>query len=111
VNFEDRYPHVAGHRGLGGSVKAAELMTPELPHLQRSVLAVIEAAGERGVTGDQIAKALGWDKYRVRPRTAELRKLGKIIDSRQRRPSDTGINSIVWALPCYSTPISMGTAA
>jgi transcription initiation factor IIE alpha subunit len=85
-------------------------MTPQLPHLQRSVLAVIEAAGARGATGDQIARELGWDKYRVRPRTAELRKLGKIIDSRQRRPSDSGISSIVWTLPHYSTPIAVSVS-
>jgi transcription initiation factor IIE alpha subunit len=108
---DDRYPHVAGHRRLGGSVEASHVMTPKLPQLQAAVVAVVERAGAYGATGDEIAAALGWDKFRVRPRTAELRKLGKIMDSRKRRKSEAGIMSIVWVLPCYSQPIVMGEAA
>jgi hypothetical protein len=108
---EDRYPHVAGHRGLGGSVAAADVITPSLPQLQSAVLGALEQAGERGATGDEIAAALGWDKYRVRPRTAELRKLGRIADSGQRRPSEAGIASIVWVLARYSKPVQLGEAA
>lgn len=102
---DDRYPHVAGHRGLGGSVEASDLVTPKLPQLQGAVFGVVERADQRGVTGDEIANALGWDKYRVRPRTAELRKLGRIIDSRERRPSESGVASIVWKLPKFSTSV------
>lgn len=108
---DDRYPHVAGHRGLGGSIEAAEVITPNLPHLQGAVLGALEQAGERGATGDEIAAALGWDKYRVRPRTAELRKLGRIMDSGLRRRSDAGIASIVWTLARYSKPVQLGAAA
>ena len=102
-----RYPESAGSYGLGGSDAAAEQITPKLPALQALVTGVIEDAGPRGATGDEIAARLGWDKYRVRPRTAELRKLGRIMDSRQRRPSETGIRSIVWVLPRYSQPIEV----
>lgn len=108
---DDRYPHTAGHRGLGGSVEAAAVITPKLPRLQGAVLDVLEQAGERGATGDEIAAALGWDKYRVRPRTAELRKLGRIMDSHQRRRSEAGIASIVWTLARYSKPLAIGEAA
>lgn len=108
---DDRYPHVAGSYGLGGSDAAADIITPKLPALQALVTGVVERAGSRGVTGDEIAAALGWDKYRVRPRTAELRKLGTIMDSRQRRPSEAGIASIVWVLPCHSTPIQLEASA
>jgi hypothetical protein len=105
------YPFNAGSRGLGGSDEAAARVTPALPELQAKVAAVVEAAGPHGATGDEIAAALGWDKYRVRPRTSELRKLGRILASQKRRPSETGVNSIVWVLPCYSAPVSIGGGA
>lgn len=102
---DDRYPHAAGHRGIGGSVEAAEVMTPKLPGLQALVSEVIAGAGPLGATGDEIAAKLGWDKFRVRPRTAELRKLGRIMDSRKRRRSEAGIASIVWVLPQFAGPL------
>lgn len=102
---DDRYPHTAGHLGIGGSVEAAELMTPKLPKLKALVSEVIACAGPLGATGDEIAAKLGWDKFRVRPRTAELRKLGRIMDSRKRRLSEAGIASIVWVLPQFAGPI------
>jgi transcription initiation factor IIE alpha subunit len=106
-----KYPEAAGSYGLGGSDEAAKRITPIMPELQAKVSAVVEAAGSYGATGDEIAAALGWDKYRVRPRTSELRKLGRIIDSRKRRASQSGVMSIVWVLPCYSQPVRIGGGA
>ncbi len=108
---DDRYPHVAGHRGIGGSIDGGERITPLLPHLQGQVVKVIGEAAAHGATGDEIAAILGWDKYRVRPRTAELRKLGQIMDSRKRRPSEAGIQSIVWVLPQFAGPVKIGGVA
>lgn len=102
---DDRYPHQPGHRGIGGSVEAAEVVAPKLPHLQSQVIGVIADKGAHGATGDEIAAVLGWHRFRVRPRTAELRKLGRIMDSRKRRKSVTGIASIVWVLPQYAGPV------
>lgn len=104
-----RYPHVAGHRGLGGSVEAAQLVTPSLPRLQALVIEVVERAGAYGATSDEIAAALEWDRYRVRPRTSELRKLGRIADSRKRRQSEAGVASIVWTLPKFVGPLTIGS--
>jgi hypothetical protein len=95
----DSYPDVAGHRGVDTSIAAAEVINEALPRLQRSVLSVIAAAGAHGATGDEIAAVLAWGRHRVRPRTSELRRLGKIVDSGSRRPSMAGIASIVWVLP------------
>lgn len=92
----DEYPHLAGHYGVDTSIAAAEIINDKLPQLQGEVFAMVVSAGERGMTGDEIAAALGWDKWRVRPRTSELRRLRRIVDSGQRRPSDSGIASIVW---------------
>ena len=104
----NNYPETAGSYGLGGSDEAAARITPTLAALQAKVAAVVEAAGPHGATGDEIAASLGWDKYRVRPRTSELRKLGRILASQKRRPSETGVMSIVWVLPCYSQPVTVG---
>ena len=98
----DEYPDVAGHRGVDTSMAAAEVMNASLPRLQRSVLEVITSRGVRGATGDEIAQALHWHRWRVRPRTSELKLAGKIMDSGRRRPSMAGIASIVWVLPSFA---------
>ena len=112
MNHQTEYPRGrAGHYGVGGSMEAAKVITPVRTALWHQIMKQIEGAGDRGLTSDEIAAVLGWEKYRVRPRTAELRKLGWIIDSRRRRLSDSGIRSIVWVLPIYSKPIQIGGAA
>jgi hypothetical protein len=93
----DRYPHAAGHYDIDTSIAAADIINKKLPHLQASVMAAIAGAGKRGTTADEVAALLGWERHRVRPRISELRRLGQIGDSGQRRPSDMGVNSIVWA--------------
>jgi len=97
----DEYPFTAGHRDIDTSVAAAEVINESLPRLQRSVLSVIAAAGAHGATGDEIAAVLDWERHRVRPRTSELRRLSKIVDSGNRRDSLAGIASIVWVLPKF----------
>lgn len=92
----DRYPAQAGHRGIDTSIAAAAIINPSLPRLQRQVFAMIAQAGASGATCDEIADALGWERFRVRPRTSELRKLRRIVDSGVRRLSQSGVQSIVW---------------
>jgi biotin operon repressor len=89
----------AGHRGVDTSIAAAKVINDSLPRLQKAVFAVIRQAGSRGATGDEIAQALGWERWRVRPRTSELRRDGRIVDSGARRESLSGIASIVWVAP------------
>ena len=91
-------PASPGHRGIDTSVKAAEALAPRLPSLQKIVRAVIAAAGTWGATGDEVAAKLGWERYSVRPRTAELRKTGMIRDSGRRRTNTSGRAAIVWVV-------------
>lgn len=72
------YNDAAGHRNTDTSIAAAALIDKSLPRLQRSVMEVVAAARENGVTSDEIADILGWDKHRVRPRTSELRGTRRI---------------------------------
>jgi hypothetical protein len=74
------------------------------PRLQGMVLRTIGDAGPEGATGDEIAERLDWEKFRVRPRTSELRVAGKIVDSGKRRKSAAGISSIVWITPDHLLP-------
>lgn len=89
----------AGHRGVATSIEGAEHIQPALPRLQGLVLGVIGKAGRHGAIGDEIADRLGWEKFRVRPRISELRKVGKIIDSGRRRKGAAGVSAIVWVTP------------
>lgn len=100
----------AGHRGTDTAMAAAEHINDALPRLQRSVLAVIAKAGEHGATGDEIADALGWERWRVRPRTSELRGTRRIADSGKRRLSKAGVAMIVWVLPRHLPPVEQVAA-
>lgn len=93
------YPHEAGHRGIDTSIAAADKINGALPRLQREVFKTIAAAGGRGATCDEVAAQLGWERFRVRPRTSELRRQHRIVDSGRRRDSLSGIASIVWVVP------------
>ena len=99
-----------GHRGVDTSIAGAEHINKALPKLQASVLSVISSAGVAGATGDEIATALDWERFRVRPRTSELRTAGRIVDSGKRRQSIAGIASIVWVTPAHE-PLPDSTEA
>jgi hypothetical protein len=91
-----RYPNVAGHRGVDTSVDAAAAIQSKLGRLQVLALTAIKAAGQRGLTADELAAALTLDRYSIQPRTSELKLLGQIRDSELRRKNATGKAAIVW---------------
>lgn len=92
----DQYPNHPGARPIDTSQEAAAAMAPHLGRLQKLALDAIEAAGERGLTTDEMAAALRLDRWSCQPRTSELRRLLKIRDSGNRRPNITGRAAIVW---------------
>lgn len=93
-----RYPNTPGHRGnVDTSIAAAESVAAHCPRMHRLILAALHAAGEHGMTGDELGDALGIERWSIRPRTSELKTLGWIRDSGQRRENaKTGIKAIVW---------------
>lgn len=95
-NTESRYPHVAGHAlGSDTSREAAESINDFLPACQRSVLGAL--ADGVTLTGDEIAERIGWERWAVRPRLAELKRLGKIRDTGARRVNRaSGRRAAVW---------------
>ena len=97
--FEHResYPDAPGYRRTDTSRAAAAAVESAASRLQAQVLAAISAAGEAGMTTNEIAAQIGVDKGSVQPRTSELRAIGSIKDSGQRRSNDSGRRAIVWS--------------
>lgn len=95
------YPDAAGHRGVETSVAAADAIAPHLGRLQQLTLATIAEAARQGCTANELAERTRLPREAVQPRTSELRRMGKIVDSGQRRPNPNGKSAIVWTLPEY----------
>lgn len=91
-----RYPDAAGHRGVETSIEAAEAIQPMLGRLQRMALTRIIAAGDSGMTAEEVANALQCDRVAIQPRTTELARKGLIRDSERRRNNHSGKRAIVW---------------
>lgn len=90
------YPDAPGHRGVQTSVEAGEAIAPDLGRLQRMAERAIRAAGDKGLTADELAARLGMARWSIQPRTTELQRKGFIQDSGHRRRNVTGKRAIVW---------------
>jgi hypothetical protein len=96
-----KYPDAPGHRGVETSIEAAEAIKPKHGPLQRLTLDAIASRGAFGLTADECAEVLGLDRWSIQPRTSELRKQARIVDSGLRRRNATGKKAIVWTLPQF----------
>jgi hypothetical protein len=90
------YPDAPGHRGIDTSIEAAEHIASHSGRLQKLALATIREAGAAGLTALELAARLQVDRFSIQPRTTELKRLGLIRDSGQRRQNPSGVNAIVW---------------
>lgn len=95
------YPDAPGHRGIETSIAAAEALAPKLGRLQSMALVAIKDRGPFGLTADELADALGLDRYSIQPRTSELRRKRLIVDCGLRRLNSSRKRAIVWTLPEY----------
>ena len=91
-----RYPDAPGHRNVDTSIEAADAIAPDLGRLQRLAETAIRAAGDAGLTADELAARLKLERWTIQPRTTELSRKGFIRDSGQRRQNITGKRAIVW---------------
>lgn len=87
-----RYPHVAGAKTSGTSADAA--VTVDAHGLRALVLWSLASLGPR--TADEVASALCLSVLSVRPRFSELRRLGRIEDTGERRTNASGRSAAVW---------------
>lgn len=92
------YPDSPGYRGkIGGpSQRAAEAVAHKAKSFSASILAHLRTKPS-GATADEIAAAMEvTERYSVRPRLAELRRRGDILDTGQSRIGVSGLRQTVW---------------
>ena len=94
--FTSPYPHSAGYKNFDTSKKAASEINTKVGYLQTVVLDALADFGD--LTADQCAKLVNQSVLTIRPRFSELKTLGKIRDTGQRRKNDSGKTAVVWSV-------------
>ena len=89
VNSE-RYPETPGAKVVGTSKDAAEKIAPHAKTVRRDVLKEYATASDDGLTPDEAAKLVGNSVLTVRPRCAELKRLGHIKSTGETRKNASG---------------------
>jgi predicted ArsR family transcriptional regulator len=87
------YPQRCGFKEPTTSRAAARSMDVTAGTIRAAVLAEINRKPQ---TADEVAAALGHTVLTARPRCAELRAKGTIVDSGERRTNASGKRAIVW---------------
>lgn len=93
--FSVSYPKTPGFKEGTTSREAAESMASRVEHLRERCLTRI---ANRPSTPDEIAEALGESVLSIRPRITELKQLGKIEPSGERRKNASGRAAKVWRI-------------
>ena len=88
------YPYEPGYRQRDTSKAAADAIAPRAWTLRERVYQSILA---KPGTADEVAARIGEKPGSVRPRTTELTLDGRIYDTGQRRPAESGRMQIVYA--------------
>jgi hypothetical protein len=91
----DAYPDRPGYKVSGPSEQAAIASIAKT--LRDKVLATI-AAAPQGLTADEVAGKLNKSVLSVRPRDAELHRLGEIRRTGSRGKNTSGMTASVWVL-------------
>jgi hypothetical protein len=92
------YPERPGFKSAGPSQEAADAIAPRTPRLRALVLSVFKETSV-GMTADQVAGVLDLPILSIRPRVAELHRLGDIRRTDERRKNAiSGASATVWTL-------------
>ena len=86
----DRYPQSPGFKCAGPSELAARKIAPRAGSLRARVLDFYVANYPATYTADEIAQALDISEFSARPRLTELRALGWLEETAERRPNESG---------------------
>ena len=92
--YAETYPHAAGWKARETSRAAAERITAGT--LRAMVLICFNYSGP--MTADECAAKLETSILSIRPRCTELSRLGRLVDSGERRLNASGKNAIVWRI-------------
>src|SRR5262245_34263437 len=91
------YPHSPGFKEGDTSRDAAVAVEKEALTVRERVLQLYQS-GE-GFTADEVAAELGLSILTVRPRVTELKALGYLTDSGERRTNQSGLKAKVMWIP------------
>jgi hypothetical protein len=101
-----RYPAMAGAKvSSGPSAEAAEKIAWSTSRLRSLVLGEL-GRWPAGRTADEIAHGLCRSPLSIRPRLSELKALGKVMSTGQRRLNESGMSATVWALSEVTSDVS-----
>lgn len=101
------YPDYPGVRAGSPdtSLAAAVSVADAAKSREAKALQLIRARAERGCTADEVAEALGWERYSSRPRISTMKARGEIVDSGRRRKAASGRSQAVMVVPEYGPPV------
>ena len=88
------YPNTPGFKVSGTSRDAADANEPRAETLRQRVLRELQQG--KTLTADEIAAALNESILSVRPRVTELRRMGEIAPTGERRANASGQTAMVW---------------
>ena len=94
--FAQPYPATPGTYNVSTSIQAAASMQPKASRLRGLCLDALIDYGN--MTPDETAAFLGLDKLSIRPRFSELKAMGEIVDTGERRANNSGKKAIVWTI-------------
>ena len=97
MQMDFSYPDNPGYKGQLTSKAAAENKKSTKAFDQHRVLQALKAS-DNGMTPDEVAAVYGEIFLKYRPRFSELKALGKIRDTGERRTSALGNPQTVWRL-------------
>ena len=97
------YPDSPGYRVPGPSQEAARAMRGRAATLRLRVLDLLHRH-PNGLTTDEILARLNVSRPSGQPRVSELRRMGEIVATGERRQNASGMTATVWkiALPLPS---------
>ena len=98
--FAQPYPSTPGTYNQPTSIQAANDMQPKASRLRGLCIDALIDYGN--MTPDETAAFLGFDKLSIRPRFSELKAMGEIVDTGERRSNDSGKKAIVWAISTHN---------
>jgi hypothetical protein len=82
-----KYPHSPGYRVRGTSSEAAAKIAPYAGRLRKPILEAFLNATD-GLVPDQVAKIIGERELVIRPRCSDLRRLGLLRHTGDRRKNE-----------------------
>jgi hypothetical protein len=84
------------------SREAARRIAGHAHTLREQVFTFVESCGAHGATDQEIQTALELPSNTGNPRRCELRDMGRIVDSGQKRPTRSGCRAIVWVVAAHA---------